>query len=105
MSQCGGNFPFIEIQELARAVAPNPSLDSLCASRLGLSLDKSFQCTITRNCRLERDFSSHSVSDSRLGIPRQQLGITSADGCPYKICSPGRMGFASTFGPLLGTRL
>ena len=45
MSRCyGGNFPFIEMQDLARSVSPNSSLDYLCAVRLGLSLDKSLQC-------------------------------------------------------------
>ncbi|CAE7424040.1 mut-7 [Symbiodinium sp. CCMP2592] len=46
MSRCyAGNFPFIEMQDLARSVAPNSSLDYLCAVRLGLSLDKSLQCS------------------------------------------------------------
>ncbi|CAE7032995.1 mut-7 [Symbiodinium natans] len=46
MSRCSaGNFPFIEMQDLARTVAPNHSLDNLCALRLGLSLDKSLQCS------------------------------------------------------------
>ena len=45
MSRCyGGNFPFIEMQDLARSVARNSSLDYLCAVRLGLSLDKTLQC-------------------------------------------------------------